>query len=96
MNAAASPSVLNFVRQPVRKNRMSPERTSTPWRSAAASRSSGVMTSPACSQSTPFRRAMSSSTPRPTMPLAILSIEQCIAPCGPTSLAGNPLYIWSS
>ena len=75
---------------------MSPLPTSTPCAAAAASRSSGVMTSPACIQSTPLSRAMSSSTPRPTMPLAILSIEQCIAPFGPTSLAGKPLYSWSS
>ena len=40
MNAAASRSVTNFVRQPVRNSTMSPEPTSTPWRSAAASRSS--------------------------------------------------------
>ncbi len=75
MNSVAFCSCMNFVRHPVRKNRMSPDWISTPWRSIAASRSSGVMTSPACSQSTPLRRAMSSSTPRPAMPLAILSMR---------------------
>ena len=76
MNSAAFLRSTYMRRQPVRKSRMSPDPTATfPCRRIAASRSAGVITAPAASQGTPFSAATSSSTPRPAIPFACLSMR---------------------
>src|SRR4051794_586924 len=85
--APHEPSARHCAIWPVRISTMSPRPTVTPWASAAACRSLAWMTSPGSSQGTPFSRAMSSSTPRPTTRSRALAMSFRIAPLLPTSVA---------
>ena len=75
---------------------MSPDTRSAACDSHAASSSPGVIASPGSTHSTPRRRGMSRSTPRPVIPPNAASIELRFAPLLVTSSAENPFHIWRS